>query len=139
MHLKRRKKLRPTIPLSSMADIAFLLLVFFIVTSAMNMEETADIRLPAVPKIEVIEQDKRLDLWLDKNGTLKLLRRPCSLMEAEIRLLQQVRLVPDTIIFLNGDRRCPFRKTEEVLQMLTRAGAVRVVFVSTQEDRDAAP
>ena len=120
-----------------MADIAFLLLIFFIVTSAMKMEDAMDIKIPAVPRIEVVEQDQRLDLWLDKAGVLRINRRVQTIAEAEIFLMQQVRLAPGTVVFLNGDERCPFRKAEEVIQALTRAGAVRVVFVSRQEDTDA--
>ena len=133
MHLKRRKKLRPTIPLASMADIAFLLLVFFICTSAMNMEDTAAIKLPAVPKTETIEQAHRLDLWLDREGTLRIMRKAYTQEEAEIYLVQRMRLAPETVVFLNGDERCPFARTETVLATLGRAGAVRVVFVSREE------
>lgn len=132
MHLKRRKKLRPTIPLASMADIAFLLLIFFIVTSAMKMQDVEDIKIPAVTHIETVEQRDRLDLWLDRNGILKMLRRTYTLEEAQIYLTQRMRMVPGTVVFLNGDRRCPFRKTEKVLKILTASGAVRVVFVSKE-------
>ena len=137
MHLKRRKKLSPSIPLASMADIAFLLLIFFIVTSAMKMEDASSIQIPSVPRVEVVEQDARLNLWLDRNGALKILRKTYTLEEAGIYLTQRMRLVPATVIFLNGDRRCRFRKVEAVLKTLTEAAAVRVVFVSREEGDDA--
>lgn len=139
MELKRRKKLRPTIPLSAMADIAFLLLVFFICTSAMNMEDTAEIRIPSVPKIETIEQGNRLDLWMDKAGTLRIMRKACDIEEAEIHIVQRMRLAPATVVFLNSDERCPFNRTETVLKMLSRAGAVKIVFATREEKPDEKP
>ena len=132
MHLKRRKKLHPTIPLSSMADIAFLLLIFFIVTSAMKIEDASKIRIPEVPRIEVVEEGERIDLWLSRDGVLKIRGRKHSLEEARIYLQQRVILIPDTVVFLNGDRACSFRRVEKVLKTLTAAGAVRVVFVTKQ-------
>jgi len=130
MHLKRRKKLRPMIPLASMADIAFLLLIFFIVTSAMKSENPAKIRIPELPGVEVVEGEQRLDLWLHRDGVLKIRRRVFGLEEAGVYLQQRVALIPDSVIFLHGDRDCPFRSVERVLKTLTQSGAVRVVFVA---------
>ncbi len=132
MELKRRKKLTPTIPLSSMADIAFLLLIFFIVTSTMKIQDIAQIKIPSVEKIEVVEHDDRLNIWLDKEGILKIQRKEYSLLDAEIYLKQLMVLQPKTIIFFNGDKRCSFRKVEKILKTLTDSGAIKVVFATKQ-------
>nr|OCA00645.1 Transport energizing protein, ExbD/TolR family [Leptospira interrogans serovar Copenhageni/Icterohaemorrhagiae] len=48
MSLKKKKN-PPSIPVSSMADIAFLLLVFFMVTSVLDTDPDLPIALPDVP------------------------------------------------------------------------------------------
>jgi len=136
VELKRRKKLTPTIPLSSMADIAFLLLIFFIVTSTMKIQDVSQIRIPSVQKIEVVEHDDRLDIWLDKEGILKIQRKEYSLKDAEIYLKQLIILQPQTIVFFNGDKRCSFRQVEKVLKTLTDSGAIKVVFATKQTVKD---
>ena len=45
----RRNKTNPSIPVSSMADIAFVLLVFFMVTSVLDSDPDLPIALPDVP------------------------------------------------------------------------------------------
>ena len=45
----KRKKAMPNIPVSSMADIAFLLLVFFMVTSVLDSDPDVQVALPEVP------------------------------------------------------------------------------------------
>ncbi len=46
MQLNRREKSNPEIPTSSMADIAFLLIVFFLVTTTMNQDKGIGMQLP---------------------------------------------------------------------------------------------
>lgn len=133
MQLPRRQKIRPTIPLASMADIAFLLMIFFIVTSALKYKDESTVVIPRVPKVEVIDQNTRQDLWIDSAGALFMQNNQASLDDAYIFFAQQARANPDTIVFVNGDERCSFTHVEKALDMLTRAGARKVVFVSRKE------
>lgn len=139
MQLLRRQKLKPGIPLSSMADIAFLLLIFFIVTSVLKFQEEQSVEIPNVPKLEVIEQRNRQDLWINKQGQLLVNNRKMPAEDLRIHFAQIKAMNPDVVVFINADTRCPFAKVEAALDALKQAGTERVVFVSKQEQRDEQP
>ncbi len=46
MILKKKTRSEPEIPSSSMSDVAFLLLIFFLVTTIFNLERGLDLTLP---------------------------------------------------------------------------------------------
>lgn len=133
MSIPRRKKLSPSIPLSSMADIAFLLLIFFIVTSVIKFKDESSVVIPKVPKVEVIDQNNREDLWITKEGVFIRKNKPINLEDAELFFLQQSRANPDTVVFINGDKRTSFKYVEKAIDMLSRAGSQKVVFVTLEK------
>ncbi len=84
----RRKKVAPTVPVSSMADIAFLLLVFFMVTSVLDSDPDLPIDLPDVPGGEQLNK-KIANLYLsaDSERTVYFnsVKRPLNEALSEIR------------------------------------------------------
>ena len=56
-----------TIEISSLIDIIFILLIFFVVTTTFQ-KSTLDINLPETNTSSTIEQKKTLDIYLDKTG-----------------------------------------------------------------------
>jgi biopolymer transport protein ExbD len=137
MQIRRRKKLFLPITLITMADIAFLLLIFFICAGAANMDDEPEIILPDVLQAEIIERPHRLDIWINKDGDIRILRRTYTLEEAEAYLLRHMRFYPETYIGINSDERCAFARIEDALAALRRAGALRVVFMTREGLNDA--
>ena len=73
--LKKRQKRNPEIPTASMADIAFLLLIFFLVTTTINADKGIYMQLP--PKLEdteppEIRQRNLLNILVNSDGTVLL-------------------------------------------------------------------
>ncbi|GAB5534760.1 MAG: biopolymer transporter ExbD [Rubricoccaceae bacterium] len=73
--LKKRQKRNPEIPTASMADIAFLLLIFFLVTTTINADKGIYMQLP--PKLEETEppeirQRNLLNILVNSDGTVLL-------------------------------------------------------------------
>ena len=136
MQLKRRRKLTLPIAFVTMADIAFLLLIFFICAGAANMGDEPEIRLPEVSKPDTIDRAHRLGIWIHQNGDIRILGRAYTPEEAEVYLLRRMQLQPETVILFNSDERCAFARTEDALAVLRRAGALDIVFMSREEGSD---
>ena len=61
----RRRKIFANVPISSMADIAFLLLIFFMVTSVLKVDADLPLILPDAGGEEIKEKD--LQISVDRN------------------------------------------------------------------------
>ena len=69
LKIKRRKGNEIIVPTSSMGDIAFLLIIFFMLTSKFMQEAQVEHVLPNSPEVEQI-QPQELSLILDEDGVL---------------------------------------------------------------------
>ena len=58
-------------PLTSMADIAFILLIFFILTSTIDIDRSIQVRLPE-SETSTGGSYKYFHLWINRNGDMFL-------------------------------------------------------------------
>jgi biopolymer transport protein ExbD len=72
--MRKKKRVSGEIPTSSMADIAFLLLVFFLVTTVFDEEKGLQIVLPAPQDVVEISQKNILHLIVQDNGVVRVKR-----------------------------------------------------------------
>jgi biopolymer transport protein ExbD len=69
---KKKASTESKIPTSSMADIAFLLLVFFMVTTVLKLEEGLPIALPKAEAAQDIPREHVLHVWVDRVGKISI-------------------------------------------------------------------
>lgn len=69
MKIKRSKGVALVVPTSSMGDIAFLLIIFFMLTSKFMQEANVKHQLPTSPEIDTIKP-QQLSLIMDEDGVL---------------------------------------------------------------------
>jgi len=69
---KKRRFKRGEIPTASMADIAFLLLIFFLVTTTIDMDKGLGIVLPAEGEEIEIKKDNILNCLINSSGNVLL-------------------------------------------------------------------
>ena len=67
MAIRRRKKPSLVLPLSSMGDIAFLLIIFFMLASNFMKTSNVELEKPDAPSLEQQEPPK-CSVLLDKDG-----------------------------------------------------------------------
>lgn len=140
MHASRsRQTFGSVIPTATMADIAFLLIIFFMVTTAYSLDRTA-LQLPQTaeqqqaPKgaaLIVITADEQYLFSAGEENT-----RPLGGVEeltASIRSVTAAnRLHPFTV---KADRTVKYRVIDAVLEQLRAAGAENVTLLSRGERR----
>ena len=73
MKLNRKNKQSNKISTSSLPDIIFMLLIFFMVTTVMREFEGLDIVLPRAEKIEKLESKRHtVHMWITKDGLISV-------------------------------------------------------------------
>ena len=64
MKWRRGGRVSPEIPTASMADIAFLLICFFLVSTTMNQDKGLSLHLPAMGEGQEVQQRNICNIWL---------------------------------------------------------------------------
>lgn len=91
-----RKELQE-INASSMADIAFLLLIFFLMVTTMNQDKGLNVKLPPIPEDEIIDQD------INKRNVLNILVNTRDQMLVNDELIDITQLRQMTLDFVQNN------------------------------------
>jgi biopolymer transport protein ExbD len=127
----------PVIPTASMADIAFLLIIFFMVTTAYSLDRTP-MELPQTRQQEqaqkgaaviAITEDEVLRFSAGEEDT-RIVNGIGGLAEAIRVVTAANRLHP---FLIRADRRVKYRVIDQVLEQLRSAGAENVTLLSRGE------
>lgn len=139
MHLPRSaRRFGAVIPTASMADIAFLLIIFFMVTTAYSLDRTA-MELPETRRQEQVEKGAAI-IAIARDGRLRFSAGnedthavgDSQALAAEIRAVAASNsLHPFSI---KADREVLYRVIDEVLEELRASGARNVTLLSRAED-----
>ena len=131
--LHRRARATDTIPTASMADIAFLLLIFFLTTTVFDEERGLQVVLPEKgPEAEQeVAPDNLLYFLVDADGSIRL-RRGENPVEERVTV-QQIQPImrqalqgnPDLIGVIQTSPRASYERMIDVLDGIQAAGATR--------------
>ncbi len=137
--LNRKERVSDEIPTASMADIAFLLLVFFLTTTVFNEEKGLPIVLPE----ESVEQDvsaKNIVFFIVRPDGSVTVKRGESQEEqvipydqVEVLLRQEIAQNPNLIAAIKTDGGAPYRHMINVLDEVKLAGAERISLQMLEE------
>ncbi|MCK5649743.1 MAG: biopolymer transporter ExbD [Gemmatimonadetes bacterium] len=129
---KKKTKVSDEIPTASMADIAFLLLIFFLVTTDFPKDKGLSVVLPEEAEEVQVSQRNILHILIQPTGIVDLKRgesqstqrmRPDDI-EAVWR--QEVQANPNLIAAVKTHPDAPYRFMIDVLDALQSAGAERI-------------
>ena len=118
MNIRRRNKIDPSFNMSSMTDIVFLLLIFFMLTSTLVTVNALDILLPKAQgkteskKSTSISITKKLDFYVDKEKVNE--------GELENFLLAQLADQENPTLVLRAEEGVPIEKAVKVLDIANR-------------------
>ncbi len=137
MRFERNQKVSNAVPTSSMADIAFLLLIFFMVTTIFKMEDGLPISLPRVETAQKQKREKIMHIWIDAGGNIAINDKLVRVIQIEDILVTILSERPDLIIAFNADDRAPYGVVSDVMDQLKEANAIRVSFTSDPKSANA--
>jgi len=133
MLIEKRSRVESEIPSASMADIAFLLLVFFLTTTVFNEEKGLELLLPEAKAEEVqISQKNMLHIIVQDNGMV-VLRKGKNPAEAPVgvdglaeRMRQEIAMNPKIIAAVKTVPTAKYYHMIAVLDELRDAEASRI-------------
>lgn len=127
----------PTVPTASMADIAFLLIIFFMLTTSFSLDRTA----VALPQSEIrteVSKDAAI-IAITADGEIKFTdgERPSFSLDAaqEVGLLTQeiTGFIPEKEFLIKADRLVRYEQIDAVLEQLRLNGAQRIGLLTDKE------
>ncbi len=118
MDLNSRNKIDPTFNMSSMTDIVFLLLIFFMLTSTLVTVNALDIILPKAQG--KTENKKAISVSITKDLKFYIDKKKIDEGELENYLLAQVSGEENPSIVLRAEEGVPIEKAVKVLDIANR-------------------
>lgn len=115
-----------------MADIAFLLMIFFLTTTVLRLEEGLPVELPRATTTMRQPQDRIAHIWIDADGRPMVNDLFVTYEELAPILVEKLRRNPQLIVALNSDRRTLYTFVHRALAEMRKAEAVRVSFTAVQ-------
>ncbi len=134
---ERKSQASSKVPDSSMADIAFLLLVFFMVTTVFQKDRKQPIVWPQAEATQKIDEKLKniLNVWVLPGGGIYINDRPYAMAEVSA-VIAPLYAASDRalVISIRGDREVPYQVFDLLQKQLVAAGVVRVVFATELEE-----
>jgi biopolymer transport protein ExbD len=133
---QKSSKASEEIPASSLADIAFLLLIFFMVTTVFQADRDRPIEWTEAEAAQKIDEKQKniLMIWMERDGSIYMNDQPIP-MENVATIVAPLYAASERalVISIRGDREVPYRFMDQLQSELVRAGVVRVVFATQLE------
>ncbi len=132
VHAQRRKHPQVQVPLTSLIDIVFLLLIYFLLTTNFLVEEGIKIKLPqaraAAPQTEEV-----ITVYVDQQGRAFLGTEEVSLGRLFDRLKEMIRNQKNKLVVVRADRAVILNKAVKIMDIAKAAGAGRLC-LATEKD-----
>ena len=126
----RRLRALDRIPTESMADIAFLLLIFYLTSAILRSEEGLVVDLPRARQTLRQPREQIAHIWIDADGRVMINDLFVDTEEIAPILVRKLRDSPNLIVALNTDRRTRYKHVQRVLDEMKKAETVRVSFTA---------
>jgi len=128
--IKRRFK-GGEIPTSSMADIAFLLLIFFLVTTTIDIDKGLGLVLPAEGETIEIKKKNILNCLINSSGMVLLGGEPVNLKDVSRIVKEKLRENSKLIISVKTHEKTHYKDYVAIIDQLKIADATRISIADT--------
>lgn len=137
--LKRKSKAASEIPSSSLADMAFLLLIFFMVTTTFRKEQKRDVVFPEAEKTQKLEQPRKdvVHVYVEGDGAVYINDRNIATEQVSNVIAPMYVENNSLVVMIRSDRDVSYNHIDQLLKEFQEAGALRVTFYTDIEQRIA--
>lgn len=126
MMVERKKNRKVEIPQASLADIAFLLLIFFLCTTTIDVDKGIGLVLP--PKGETKEVPKKniSNLLINADGRVMIDNEEANIQDVRMIIQRKLAENPKLIVSVKTDANTDYQSYIRVLDQLKLANATKI-------------
>lgn len=132
VHPKRRTRTSVQVPMTSLIDIVFLLLIYFLLTTNFMVEEGIKIKLPQA-KASTPQVEEVITIYVDRQGRAFLGTREVSMAALFDGLKEMIGRREDKLVVVRADRAVILNKAVKVMDVAKAAGAGRLCLATEKE------
>lgn len=134
---QRKSKASSEIPSSSLADMAFLLLIFFMVSTTFPQERPRRMPWPEAEATKRLDEQRKdiLHVFVTEAGQIFINDRLIPSDQVSNYISPIYRENPALVISLRADRNTPYSAIYNMQEELQQAGALRLTFYTDLEER----
>ncbi|PKP94121.1 MAG: biopolymer transporter ExbD [Alphaproteobacteria bacterium HGW-Alphaproteobacteria-16] len=129
MQVDGRRKVYNDINVTPMLDLAYVLLVIFILMATAQVQGIK-VDLPKASSAQSLAQPQTIAITVSNDGQIFMDAFPVTLSDLEVRLRNAKATNPDVPIVLKGDQAAQYGKVTEVLDLLRQLDLNKVGLVT---------
>ena len=119
-------------PLTSLIDIVFLLLIYFLLTTNFMVDEGIQVKLPQANTTSP-QADKEITIYVDSKGKIYMDNRPVPLSDLFTIIKGKLEEMAGTPVVIKADKSVMLNKAVRVMDVAKAAGADRLVLATEKE------
>ena len=125
---KKRAATKQEIPTSSMPDIVFMLLLFFMVSTTLReVDVLVQFQLPEAEAIEKIENKRLISyIWVGKTGQIQINDNLVEMKEIGAIMYQKRVEIPEVVVSFRVDKNSDMGIVTDIQQELRKVDARRI-------------
>ena len=131
--LKKERRPIQEINSSSMADIAFLLLVFFLVTTTISMDKGISLVLPSEGNELEVNRKNIVNILMNETGKVLLDDKPIKVNAIKGMIEKALSVNPNLIFSVQTHPRTKYQDYLNVLDQLKEANATKISIANPPE------
>jgi biopolymer transport protein ExbD len=124
--IKKQRRPIQEINSSSMADIAFLLLVFFLVTTTISMDKGISLVLPSEGNELEVNRKNIVNILMNESGKVLLDDKPIRVNDIKGKVEKKLSSNPNLIFSVQTHPRTKYQDYLKVLDQLKEAKATKI-------------
>ena len=127
MNFSRKTKISSEIPTSSMPDIIFMLLIFFMVTTVLREYSGLPVNIPKAEKIEKLKGKRHTaHIWISKEGLVSINDRLFAVQDVAKIMYEKRVSDPQLIVSLKADEEAKMEHISSIHEELREADALKL-------------
>ena len=129
MKIERKTHTSKEISTSSMPDIIFMLLIFFMVTTVMREHEGLDVIIPRAKMIEKLESKRHTSyIWASKDGLVSVDDRIININNLSGIMYSKIVKDPKITVSLKSDEKTTMKLITDIHTQLRTANALKLSY-----------